>query len=121
MRRSAVLVLTILLFSLGCADQDDDLAAIKIRIQNTSNLNFDSAQVGDSEHIHMDIAPDNFSEYLGYETAYRYAYIKIVSGDENYVLQPIDFVGETPLSIGFYTYVLDVTEEGNVSLELVTD
>ncbi len=121
MRKTAVLLFTILLFSIGCTDRDDNVSEINIRIKNTSNLNFDNVQVGDEDHIHTDISPDSFSEYLEYETAYRYAYIKIDSGAENYVLQPIDFVGETPLTIGFYTYELGVTETGDVTLEFVAE
>lgn len=121
MRKTAVLLLTILLFSAGCTDRDDNVSSISIRIKNTSNLNFDTVQVGGANQVHADIAPDSFSEYLEYETAYRYAYIEIISGDENYVLQPIDFVGETPLTIGFYTYELNVTEAGDVSLKFVSE
>lgn len=121
MRKTAVLLLTILLFSVGCTDRDDNVSEINIRIKNTSNLNFDTVQVGDENHSHTDVAPDSFSEYLEYETAYRYAYIQIQSGTESYVLQPIDFVGETPLTLGFYTYELDVTEAGDVSLKFVNE
>ena len=78
-------------------------------------------QVGGDEFVLIDVSSGSFSEYLEYETAYEYAYIQIKSGTESYVLQPIDFVGETPLEIGFYTYVLDVSEDGDVSLVFMRD
>ena len=53
--------------------------------------------------------------------AYQYAFVEIKSGEDIYVLQPIDFVGETELPIGFYTYKLNINEEGEVSLQFVVD
>ena len=121
MRNTILLFFTVLLFSFGCTDRDDDISAINIRIQNNSSVDFDEVQVGGEGFIHTDVASGSFSEYLEYETAYQYAYIRIESDSETYVLQPIDFVGETPLALGFYTYELDVSEEGNVSLKFVND
>ena len=106
---------------LGCTDQDDEVDAVNIRIKNKSSLVFDSVIVGDAQEPHMNIAPDGYSDYLSYEEAYRYAYIEIASGEETFILQPIDFVGETPLPIGFYTYELDITETGEVVLTFVVD
>ena len=121
MRNTVALLLTMLFFSVACTDRDDKLSAINIRVKNNSSINFDKVQVGDSDFVHTDVSSGSYSEYLEYETAYRYAYIAIQSGTESYVLQPIDFVGEIPLDIGFYTYVLDVTEEGDVSLNFAQD
>ena len=121
MKHTIALVFTVLLFVIGCTDRDDKLTAINIRVKNASSISFDKIQVGGDEFVHTDISSGSFSDYLEYETAYRYAYIAIHSGTESYVLQPIDFVGETPLGIGFYTYVLDVSEDGEVSLNFVQD
>ena len=111
----------LLVVTLGCSDLDDDLTAINIRVRNVSDLTYDLVQVGDMEKIHENVGADTFTEYLEYEEAYPYAYIRIESGTETYVLQPIDFVGETPLPIGLYTYELDVNEEGEVLLNFVID
>ncbi len=110
-----------LVATIGCTDRDDNLVAVNIRVHNVSEITFDLVQVGDIEQLHENVAPDSFTEYLEYEEAYRYAYIQIESGTETYVLQPIDFVGETPLPIGLYTYELDVNEEGEVLLNFVVD
>lgn len=106
---------------LACTDRDDEVDAVNIRIKNTSSFVFDSVIVGDAQEPHMNIAPDSYSEYFIYEEAYRYAYIEIISGEETFILQPIDFVGETPLPIGFYTYELDIVESGEVELTFVVD
>ena len=110
-----------LVATIGCSDLDDDLSSVNIRVRNVSDITFDLVQVGDMEKIHENVAPDSFTLYLEYEEAYRYAYIRIESGTETYVLQPIDFVGETPLPIGLYTYELDINEEGEILLNFRID
>lgn len=121
MKNALTLVFIVLLLGTGCTDRDDKLSAVNIRVKNASSITFDEVQVGGDEFVHIDVSSGGFSEYLEYETAYRYAYVQIQSGTESYVLQPFDFVGETPLEIGFYTYVLDVTEDGDVSLNFVQE
>lgn len=121
MRNLCFTILSVLLFSIGCTDIDDKVDTINIRINNNSSINFDEVQVASNEELYTNIAPGEYSEYLVYETAYTYAFIEIRSGEEVYVLQPIDFVGEDELPIGFYTYSLNVNEEGEVELEFVVD
>jgi hypothetical protein len=120
MKRFACLFLIALVF-IGCSDRDDDLEGVNIRIKNESNVTFNSVQVGSDEMIHENIGPGEYSGYLEYESAYSYGYINIMAGEENYVFQPTDFVGETPLEYGFYTYALNISEEGNVILDFVVD
>ncbi|MEB8330637.1 hypothetical protein OO009_14845 [Flavobacteriaceae bacterium KMM 6897] len=115
-------VVLIVLVCFGCTDRDDSITMANIRVKNVSELNFDSVQVGAEDKIHENVATGAFSAYLEYETAYSYDYIKITSGEEGvFILQPIDFVGETPLTPGFYTYELNVLETGEVQLEFVVD
>ncbi|MDX1328442.1 MAG: hypothetical protein R3299_12120 [Arenibacter sp.] len=117
--------LSFLLFSIilmiGCTERDDEHSGVHIRIKNESSVHFDEVVVGGNDKIHENIPAGTFSKYLEYNTAYRYAYINILVGDENYILQPIDFVGETPLTNGFYTYGLSITKEGRVLLNFVVD
>ncbi len=121
MKRCLLLVMILVLGTQACTDRDDDLVAINIRIKNASDLVFDSVQVGESEQPITNLSPDDYSEYQEFETAYTYAFIQISSGEEVFTLQPIDFVGETPLPFGFYTYELDVTDTGEVLLNFVID
>ncbi len=105
----------------ACDDRDDNVDEVNIRIRNISNINFDRVQVGEADKVHENVGTDEFSEYLQYEEAYRSAFIEIQSGEETFVLQPTDFVGETALPIGLYTYELNVDEEGEVLLEFKVD
>ena len=120
MKKYMFFMLAILL-CFSCDDRDDNVNEVNIRIRNVSDLVYDMVQVGEPDKVHENVSPDSFSDYLQYDEAYRYAYIEIHSGEETYVLQPFDFVGEDALPIGLYTYELDVTTEGEVLLEFVVD
>jgi hypothetical protein len=111
----------IVITSFSCTDRDDEAAFANIRIKNTGSFTYSSVQVGSEENIHLNVAPDAYSEYLEYEIAYTYDFIRIEANEETYILQPIDFVGETPLPIGFYTYELAVSETGDVQLTFKVD
>ncbi|MGB5498344.1 MAG: hypothetical protein WBM77_05405 [Maribacter sp.] len=121
MKQFLILAISILLVNISCTDQNDELNGIQIRVRNVSAINFDTIQVGGDEMVHTNIPPDEYSGYLIYESAYSYAYINITSAEETYILQPIDFVGESALPLGFYTYEIGLDAEGNVSLNFVID
>jgi len=105
----------------ACTDRDDTIGGVNIRVKNDTNFTFLKVQVGSEDKIHENVASGSYSEYLEYETAYQYAYIKIDADSTSYVAQPIDFVGEDSLSFGFYTYELNVSEEGGVLLNFKVD
>ena len=48
--------------------------------------------------------------YRVYEKAYRYAYVNLYIDGEEYIIQPIDYVGEQPLGKGTFTYLIDVSD-----------
>ena len=116
-----LIALLMIAVSVSCTDRDDDVEEVNIRVRNISDLVFDIVQVGGADKIHEDVNPDSFTDYLQYEEAYRSAYIEIQSGTETFVLQPIDFVDETPLPKGLYTYELNITAEGEVTLNFRVD
>jgi hypothetical protein len=122
MKKFGFVLLGFLVFTLSCSDRDDNVDTINIRIKNDSSINFDEVQVGTNEELYTNIAPGEYSNYLVYEVAYKYAFVEIKSGEDTYVsLPPIDFVGEQELPIGFYTYKLSVNEEGEVGFEFAVD
>lgn len=121
MKKLFLLLFGIALTVGACEDRDDKIFGVNIRVKNDANFNFNKVQVGADDKIHENVAPGKYSDYLEYEKAYRYAYIKIEGDSTNYVAQPIDFVGEDSLNIGFYTYELNVSEEGEVLLNFVVD
>ncbi len=121
MKQFLILAISVFLINSSCTDQNDELNGIQIRVKNVSSMNYDAIQVGGDEMIHTNIVAGSYSEYLVYESAYSYAYINIISANETYVLQPIDFVGETPLPLGFYTYEIGLDADSDVTLKFVID
>ncbi|MEA1786838.1 hypothetical protein U1E44_12120 [Arenibacter sp. GZD96] len=110
-----------MLFFVACDDRDDDVSLANIRIKNSSNLTFDRVQVGVEGNEYVNISSDDYSDYQEFEVAYTFNFIEIEANGETFVLQPIDFDGETPLPIGFYTYDLSISEAGDIDLVFVLD
>jgi hypothetical protein len=83
---------------------------IFIRVSNASQYQFDNIVVKapGGENTYGTVAAGQKSDYKQFTQAYRYAYIKVTAQGQDLVLQPFDYVGETPLTPGQYTYVLDV-------------
>ncbi|TDQ30785.1 hypothetical protein [Zeaxanthinibacter enoshimensis] len=121
MKRFSIFLFCITLGLLSCTDRDDELQQVQIRVRNMNSFTYDTVIVGDQESVHELVEPGAYSDYLPYDTAYRYAYIEIVAGDSTFIAQPIDFVGEDPLPAGFYTYELTAEEDFSVDLNFVLD
>ncbi|WP_425389614.1 hypothetical protein [Ekhidna sp.] len=122
MRLSFCMILMSFLFLMGCESDSLEGDRLLIRIHNSSGQIFESVYVssGDSDNTYLNITPGKFSNYQPYEIAYRYGYVKVISSDKEYVIQPFDYVGETPLGNGRYTYALSIESE-NLSLQFIED
>lgn len=44
------------------------------------------------------------------DAAYGYTYVRFLIGQDEFVLQPIDFVGETPLAGGRWSYQITIAD-----------
>ena len=96
---------------------------VEIRIQNASAFPFERVDVvfPEDEVSYGSIRANSASAYRDVSKAYRYAYIEVEIGGEELVVQPIDYVGESLLRSGRYTYVLNVTVEGHLTLDFRED
>ncbi len=82
-----------------------------IRIENASDFAFNNILVKTSEdHDYGNLNAGELSEYQEHERAFSYAYVELEADGETYVIQPIDFIGETELAGGNYTYILSLDE-----------
>jgi hypothetical protein len=122
MRRALIAILLHVLV----ASCDNPFAAsgdIEIRISNESSVAFDDVDVVFPEDsVDYGLVPAHGrSAYRGVSVAYRYALIIVKVGGQERRLQPIDYVGETELRPGRYTYLLDLTTEGHLTLDFLAD
>lgn len=83
---------------------------LMIRIHNNSGRDFEHVTVRfpSQTEEYGPLAAGSSSPYHTVGEAYRYAYVKATSGENEFVLQPIDYVGESLLVPGDYTYVLEL-------------
>lgn len=111
------------------ADSADELPdAVYLRLRNGSDVSFDTIIVSVGEPIDFGALPARAdSEYLPADGIYSYAYIEGASGEARVTHQPTDYIGETPLGPGYYTYVLSVTpnpdqaQGGSFNIRLIRD
>jgi len=113
----------ILLLLLTACQSDDDATPnadagsgdVKIRIENSTSYDFKSVNVIpiDEEHQYGDLDAGAISEYYGFEKAYRYGYVKLEIEGREFIAQPIDFIGETLLDDGEYTWEISVIDFAN--------
>jgi hypothetical protein len=96
----------------GCEAADDDPSptnkATMIRIHNVSAHDFENIIAGD--HFYGAVDSAAFSEYADLGVAYHYNYVELTADGADFVIQPIDYVGETPLGPGYFTYEIDITD-----------
>ncbi len=110
------------------ACDDDDKQPVSIRLSNISEHDFEDVYMvspgGSADY--GDLAAGSLSEYMEFSYSYSYAFVELLIDSDTFTLQPIDFVGESPLSAGHYTYQLEATSAlgdryGTLSLELIED
>jgi len=127
-------ILFIVFFSFACNDTDfecdqHDISdcnsndnKTNIRVFNNSEYDLCNVVISiDESRNHGDIKSGENTCYRGYDKAYRFAYVSLTINGEDLVIQPIDYVGETPLEIGYFTYHLDIEEiNNNMHLSITT-
>ena len=117
--------LSILIFVIGFGLISCDIFgenSTLIRIHNASEYDFLRVEVNtyDEPINYGTIKSDEKSRYKTFEVAYRYAYVRLFVDENEFIIQPIDFVGETPLGSGKFTYVLEVIDFENRILNIKT-
>lgn len=98
---------------------------VQIRVRNNSIYTFENVLVNTSggEYSYGNIPAGSASDYHTFQFAYRYAYFSLQINGSDYVIQPVDYVGEEKLVDGQYTYVLAVidTSAHQLSLTFIED
>lgn len=120
-------ILCFLLVTLFTSCEDEQEGGVFIRLENISTYRYEEIKVGDQQGLvgFTDLAAGEFSGFEEFQLAYRYAYVELQIDGTTYYIQPIDFVGETPLSPGKYTYQISADDStspyGRISMGLVAN
>ena len=113
--------LLLFIFIFVSCEENDDSKEVSIRISNISQFDFTNIIVNtyNNNVAFTDLNSGGKSEYKDFEQAYRYAYIELEANGETYILQPIDYVGETLLGSGNYTYQIDIAPSSSQYSEII--
>lgn len=87
---------------LSCSDEDGT-NEVRIRLRNASEFQFENATFNNVNY--GDIEPGATTEYRVFQNQYAYGSVSITIEGEEYGWIPIDFVGESLLEDGDYTFI----------------
>jgi hypothetical protein len=94
----------------SCSNDPDskDISPVHIRVKNNSDVDFETVKVWGTEYgrVHA----DQFSGYRTYDIAYEIATVSLTANNNQFSQTVIDYVGEEPLSRGYYTLYLNILE-----------
>ena len=110
------------LILIGCSSSETKKSNdLQIRISNVSEFNYDNIKVSTTgEMVNFgNLNSNSKSDYKTFDKAYKYAYVEFQINGKTFILQPIDYFGETLLENGKYAYELNVNIDAQrVLLEL---
>ncbi len=101
----SVCFMFVMLLSCSKEEKTSPLATateVQIRLSNSSAVTFEDATYNNVNF--GDIAPGVKTEYKTFESSYRYGIVRITIAGDAYGWGPIDYVGETLLKPGNYTF-----------------
>lgn len=99
-------------------------SSVQIRIQNASPYKFENIIVNtyNKDVSYENLIPNQKSVFKTFDLAYSYAFVQLQINGKTYTIQPVDFVGETPLENGNYTYKITANPSDpyhNLNMELI--
>ena len=110
------------LILIGCSSSETEKSNdLQIRISNVSEFNYDNIKVSTTGEMvdFGNLNSNSKSDYKTFDKAYKYAYVEFQINGKTFILQPIDYFGETLLEKGKYAYELNVNIDAQrVLLEL---
>ncbi|REG88710.1 hypothetical protein [Algoriphagus antarcticus] len=116
-----------LIFSCSEDSEFKNPNAVHIRVENSSGTDFkDILIISGSGAVEFgDLKAGKKSNFKEFESAFRYGFVSLMADGKEVRFQPYDYVGETSLSKGYYTYKLnlDISDPDNsyLTLELLIE
>jgi hypothetical protein len=116
-RRGAILsaMTAILMLALAaCSNPFSEEGPTLVRLENTSAVELTDVTFssGHDPLTFARIAPGERTEYVEVESSYSYGYLKVTANGRVHVIQPIDYVGESEIGPGRFTWRIVLTETG---------
>lgn len=116
MRKTLILIISIATL-ISCSNDDEKTPELKIRLSNVSPFDFQNIKVNtassDGNVNFGNLKTGIKTDYKVFESAYSYAFIELQIDGKTYTIQPIDYVGETLLEDGNYTYQINANDSQN--------
>lgn len=102
-----------------CENQVDE-SKTNLKIKNISAYNFEDVNVSPNGTLktYNTIEAGQSSCYHSFDKAYNYAYVTMKINGEEFIIQPIDYVGEQELGVGKFTYSIDIVNFANKQLSI---
>ena len=112
MRKLMVLIISVVMLISCSKDDVHNPSGLKIRLSNVSPYNYQNIVVNTSTgNVNFEnLESGQKTDYKVFEKAYRYSFVELQIADKTYTIQPIDYVGETPLETGNYTYQIKAND-----------
>lgn len=110
----AHLFITVLFFA-GCNVAGNEDTDVEIRVKNNSAYTIEGLRIstGGGDYTYETLSPGETSTYKMYDYSYSYFFVSFSIDTEGFAQQPVDYVGESKIKSGQYTYNIDIeTFEG---------
>jgi hypothetical protein len=124
LRFSHVIIAAIVAGSVGCGNPFGSDGPTRIRLRNASSFELTSVTFAPgSERVEFTrIGPNAITEYRSVEHAYSYGYFDALVAGVRRTIQPIDFVGESYIGEGKFTYQVTIdAQTKNPIIRLIKD
>lgn len=124
--RSVIILMVIISICVGSCSKSTEDNPVLLRIENPGIIAFDSVIAINpaGKQIYLNVNSNSKSDYKEFAFIYKYANVKVYFGNKSALLQPIDYVGETKITGGKFTYKLFIVStltSNNVIVELQQD
>lgn len=106
---TASFLISVLAFA-ACNIIGNEVTGVEIRVKNASSYTIENLRIatGGGDFSYETLEPGKVSDYKLYDYSYSYFYTSFSIDTSEFVQQPIDYVGESKIKNGKYTYSISI-------------